>query len=314
MNVMGFELDCGMDALPEGLPKAIEQQRSQAFRSVSDGVPKNDYGLPVFILRPDLIPEDIESFSAEEKAQVLSGAAIDILYDEGFPTFTDGTAFWSQMPFEPVEAYDAFKIYLEMGEKSGARRIEDLFYDIAANEQQSSLALLNGNARKQIRDYYIYYNWAIRCKAYDLFRVAAYHKLRERRILSTTDQHFLQAEKLFGKLLGYFDKVDDDGDVAWLKELSPKVAIDMLDKLAKLQRTSIGLSAHGHAAGDSGSNVSKNADVEVVLRQIASGAQDPNARESDTNKTDLSVLLNDPETAMMAQELVIKVGEANRKD
>lgn len=296
-----------------GMGVSGAMSREDAFRQACQGTPTNDYGLPVFIYRPDLVPADIFQRSEDDRLGVLQSAMIDIIYDEGFPTFSDGTAFWSCMPFEPDDAYAAFKVYLEMGDKTGVRRLEDLYFDLDAMNGTSATSLLDGAARKAIKDNFVFYNWAARCKAYDLFRVAAHHKLRERRILSITDQHFLKAEALLGKLMSYFEKEDDDGNLKWLEELNPKVAMDMLDKLSKMQRTAVGLSAHGHSAGEGDGGRAANADVSVVLRQIAAGAQDPNAASQSSSEGDLSVLLNDPEMAGMAQELIIKVGEANRK-
>ena len=92
--------------------------------------------------------------------------------------------------------------------------------------------------------------------------------------------------------------------------MSTKVAIDMMDKLVRIQRMSLGLGSNGNGASEDGP---KNADVSVVLRQIAAQGADPAAGGVDDSNKDLSVLLNDPEMAGMAQELIIKVGEANRK-
>lgn len=280
--------------------------REAAFRQVTTAAPTNDYGLPVFIYRPDLVPQNINQLDESERMDILVGASIDIIYDEGFPTFVDGRAFWSQMEFEPDEAYYHFKAYLEQGDKQGIRRLEDLFY----MDGQEDAALVDGNSRAAIKEAFVYYNWVARSKAFDLFKVAAHHKLREKRILGITDQHFLKAESLLGKLDTYFQKTDDDGNLKWIEELNPKVALDFLDKLTRVQRTALGLGSHG-ISEDGG--LSKNADVSVTLRQLAAGAKDPNASTSTDNGADLSLLLSDPDTASMAQELIIKVGEAARK-
>lgn len=301
------------------IPSMEIRDRVDAFKSVTLQAPTNDYGLPLYIYRPDLIQTNIDALPAAEKAQVLEAASVDVVYDEGFPAFLDGAAFWSRMDFEPDDAYYAFSIYLEMGDRKGARRLEDLYYELAnsaSSENQthfSQAALLDGNARRRIKESFVFYNWGIRCKAYDLFKVAAHHKLRERRIVSTTDRHFLQAEKLMGKVETYFEKVDDEtGDLAWLTDLKATDAINILDKLVKIQRTSIGLSAHGLSGGEGG-NLSSNAETETILRQLATFAQDPNAEKNGSLTSDLSVLLNDPETAALAQELVIKVSESQRE-
>ena len=286
--------------------------REEVFRQVSTNAPNNEYGLPVFIYRPDLVPAEILEMNEDERAQILTTATIDVVYDEGYPTFTNGMAFWSQMDFEPGDAYDLFRAYLEMGTTYGARRLEDLFFDLHSGDQTPSVkaAINNGSLRKILKDCFTVYNWTSRCKAYDLFQVAAHHKLRERRIISTTDRHFLEAEKLFTKVMSYFnDTTPDEDGKTWIDKLDPKVAMDMIVKLSTMQRQSLGLSQHNPHTGD---DVSKHADVSVVLRQTAAAAQDPGAMASGANDGDLSVLLNDPALAGMAQELIIKVGEGKR--
>lgn len=306
----GSVVSAGAVASGAAVTANVPQTREDVFRQATASTPTNDFGLPIFVYRPDLLPEDLYTRTEDERLNILGSSTVDIIYDEGFPTFADGTAFWSRMNFEPDDSYERFKVYLEMGDKVGARRLEDLFFDLDAMGGSTAAALMDGNARKAIKDDFIYYNWAARCKAYDLFKVVAHHKLRERRILTTTDRHFLEAEKLLGRAVKYLDNIDWDSDES---DMNPKLALDILDKMAKLQRTSLGMSAHGHAAGEN-SDTAKNADVSVVLRQVAAGAQDPNAGSNQANQAgDLSVLLNDPEMAGMAQELIIKVGEANRK-
>lgn len=281
--------------------------RMDIFRISAGKTPTNDFGLPIYLLRPDLIPDDLMAYSEVDQAHIVQSAAVPILFDEGFPTFENGSSIWSRMEFEPDESFELFRKYLEQADKQGARRLEDLAFELG-----STSASIAGNIDQFLRtlkEYFTYYNWATRAKAHDMFRVAAFHKLRERRILTTTDKHYLDAEKLMSRLMNFFDKKDEEtGDYAWMKDLSAKTAIDMLDKLAKLQRVSIGLSAHGLSAGEQG-DAPKNADVEVVLRQLASNAQDPNARgRGAEGQADLQTLLSNPDLAGMAQELIIRVG------
>lgn len=280
--------------------------RIDSFRMLTQKTPTNDYGLPIYVLRADLIPDGIFDMDDIDRAQFVAAAGINIIYDEGFPTFDNGDALWSRMEFESDEAFALFKKYLDQAEKNGARRLEELAFEQTGTS--ADIAIHFDTYRKRLKEYFVYYNWAVRAKAFDMFRVAAYHKLREHRILSTTDKHFLEAEKILGLVVGYFGELSEEtGKPKWLDELTPKVALDMLDKLTKLQRVSIGLSAHGLSAGEA-TDTPKNADVEVVLRQIASGARDPNARANEAKGMGLEALLQNPELAGMAQELIIRVG------
>lgn len=270
--------------------------RVDVFRDVCKGIPQNEYGLPIFVYRPDLIPEDFFQLDDLDQASILGASSVELQYHEGFPTFDDGISFWGQMPHEPDQAYYMFCEYRNQVDTIGIRRIESLF-----DEPKQF-------ARGQLQEFHTNYFWSPRCKAFDLFRVAANMKLRERRIMTSTDQHFLKAEKLLGKLSEYFDKVDDDGNLEWIAEMGPKTAIDALDKLIKIQRTAAGLSAHGHAgSGKDSGGAPANASVEVALRTIAKASEDPNATDKDGSAgQDLALLLNDPDTAARAQELIVR--------
>ncbi|KKL46560.1 hypothetical protein LCGC14_2344340, partial [marine sediment metagenome] len=57
--------------------------------------------------------------------QVLQNAYTPLMYDEGFPTQPDGRPFWDRLEFEAVEAFEAFKVYLNQG-RAGARQVYDL--------------------------------------------------------------------------------------------------------------------------------------------------------------------------------------------
>lgn len=303
---------------PEPQLPAYNTQKShlEIFREISKAIPHNDYGLPKFIYRPDLIPDNLQSLSHHEQAQHLTAASVEILYHEGYPTFDNGLAVWNQMPTESEESYRLFVDYLNQGTTEGIRRLE-LLLDRSPHHPASAAAArpagstgANGDVLfsiQELNEFHTYYYWSMRSRAYDLFRVASDRKLRERRILATTDRHYLEAERLFTKVLAYFDRVNPETDeFEWIEELTPKVAIDMLEKLHKIQRVSVGLSAHGGVKPDE-NDVSPHAAAEVILRQIARQGSDPDAAGG-RGGTDLEMLLNDPESAAIAQELIIKVG------
>ncbi len=276
--------------------------RIQVFRSISSKVPLNDYGLPKLVYRPDLIPEDLFYKDDQEKAQLLDIASVEILYREGFPTFEDGASFWSQMPFEPDDSYFAFQKYMDLGNTQGVRRLEALYEQNSGEHVGNPLAL---------SEFFTYYTWGPRCKAFDLFSAAAYQKLRERRVQSTTNQHFLEAERLLTVVKGYFEKVSEEtGELEFLEELTPKVALDMLTKLVQIQRISLGIPAHGLSGGEAGV-APPNAEVSVVLKTIAKAGLDPEASQSNLGSYDIEMILGDPETATLAQQLIVQIGRSN---
>lgn len=271
--------------------------RLHTIQQINKSIPKNNYGMPAFIYRADLIPTDIDQLSGSEREEALVNATIDIQYTEGFPALPNGTPLWGQLPFEDTTAYDLFRQYMELAEKYGVRRLD----------------LLNADrpnfSRETLIEYHTYYYWAGRCKALDLFEVAAAQKMRERRILRTNDRHFLEADKILGKVLAYFNKLNEDGEPIWLKDLTPKTAMDMLDKLTKIQRVSLGMAAHGSSSGEDG-DAPRNAGIEMVLRTIA---QKSGETESQNTGNSLDLLLNDPESALIAQEMILKINAGGRK-
>ncbi len=271
-------------------------KRIKTFTSLSEGVPINEYGLPEYLYRADLVPSNLNELSNDEQERVLHSATIDLSYREGYPTLADGKPFWSRMEFEPQELYDAFDVYLNMASLYGVRGIEAL-----AREPGINLSM------QRLSEAFAYFYWAPRCKAFDLFRVAAYQKVRESRIMQTNDRHFLETERLLTNLKTYFNTLDDNGDVAWLADLTPGVAVTCLEKLAKLQRIALDLPAHGSSTPAEGS-LPPNAHLEVVMRTLAQRADGDLAESRTHATTDVDMLLDNPEAARLAQELIIKVG------
>ncbi len=271
-------------------------ERIKTFTILSEGVPLNEYGLPEFLYRADLVPSNLDGLPYEEQERILHSAAIDISYREGYPTLADGRPFWSRMEFEPLELYDAFDVYLNMASQYGVRGIEALTHEPAINLSMQRLS-----------EAFAYFYWAPRCKAYDLFRVAAYQKVREARIMQTNDRHFLETERLLTNLQKYFTEKDENGNPSWLADLTPGVAVTCLEKLAKLQRIALDLPAHGSSTPQEGA-LPPNAHLEVVLRSIAQKADGDLAEVRSRGGADIDMLLDNPEAARLAQELIIKVG------
>ncbi len=290
--------------------------RITTFREVCASIPMSDMGLPKFLYRCDLVPEDLFDMPVHEQAGLLGEASQEIHYREGFPAFSNGSAIWSQMEYEPDEGYLAFKQYLKLSEEFGIRRLEQLVenYSLGGDGSEipgSSISILD---QRSLVEFHTYYHWSSRSKAFDLFQLAAHQKLREKRILSTTNQHFLRAERILGQLLPYFEKIDDDGTPVFMKDMTAKTAVEIYEKLAKLQRISIGLPAHGLSDADKNSTAPSSS-VEVTLRQIARQGEDPSiAGQSTSAAESLDMLLNNPDTAAAAQELIISVNTDNQGD
>ena len=277
---------------------AEPRTRLQVIRDLTKTLPKNEFGMQTFFYRPDLIPEDFDDLSPRDKTDILNTATIPIQFREGFPALEDGTPIWGPLPYESQKDYSTFEKYLELANTAGVRRI-----DLLVNE-------LPGISRDTLMQLHTYHYWGLRSRALDLFQVAAAQKMRERRILSMSDRHFLEAEKLFGHVLKYFERTDEEGNPAFLRELSPKSAMDMVDKLYKMQRVAVGLPAHGHANGSDDGETPKNAGFEMVLRTIAKRSGDT-VQSNSQNVVDM--LSGDSEMAAMAQELIVRINSNGKE-
>lgn len=129
-------------------------------------------------------------------------------------------------------------------------------------------------------------------------------KLREQRMLSCEDDHFKESQKLFNRLTALSESVE------WDYLLSdPKQFVDVLEKVVKLQRLSIGLAL---TAQPQSSKVPNNQttliteSVEMTLKRAAEARQSPETTHQ-RDGFNVKELLSNPEALATAQELVIRM-------
>ena len=310
--------------MANGLGHAAER-----MRALQQKIPLNDYGLPEGIYRPDLLDltrapsehqrtpstidgatgiavEDIQIGSASGTELYTKGelrnAFVPLAYTEGFPTMPDGRTFWMQFDFEPPQLHSAFQVYLGQPANGGegARSLPALHATICIQPEHE------GISPEVIMHWYHMYYWTWRAKAYDLFKQAALRKQIEQRAIDTQDDHFLMASRMMQRLQLYFEQTDDDGTSEFWDLMTPKVAIDLMKTIIQVQRISSGLPATGPASAAQQADAGNS--FEVILRGLAKQTQvkEEIGLESQ-NAENLSALLSDPETAEMAQELVIRM-------
>lgn len=276
--------------------------RMEVFRRLVDDIPRNDYELPQYLYAPAYISEDFFELEYEAQVSILNCAVVRITYDEGFPAFNGGTPIWSQMPEEPDSMYEAFQAYIKQTETLAIRQLAAVTHHL--------------HGMPDLQQGHLYYSWAARSRAFDLYHIAAHQKMRERRILSTNDQVFLKAESLLKGLDVYFNMPGDEegtedeegnivqGSLRWLEELTPAVALKFMETLNKVQRMSLGLSASGQER--TSEDAPKNADIGVLLQTLAAGGLNSNATSDEEVRTSVETLLSDPATAELAQRLLVQ--------
>lgn len=235
----------------------------------------------------------------------LVNAYVPLNYEEGFPALPNGQTYWDRFDFEPHDAYACFQAYLQMPSVcGGTRSVRDLPAIMVNNEL---LEVPAGTALEEyihrFKNYMQVYGWALRARAFDLYRAAAYRKQMEHRAMDLQDSHFGSSSRLMHRLLRYMESEEDFWDM-----LTPKVGIDMFKTLAQIQRVSTGLPANAPASAASEEKTGEP--FEMILRTLAQkgrSEEDLVGGEADNRLT--SRILENEETTQIAQELILRLGQ-----
>lgn len=255
--------------------------RADLIKELAKHIPTNEFGLPIYIYRADLL--DVSTIISSMKRgdatfvdEMLSAAVVHIWYTQGFPTLKDETPLWGKLDYEAKESYDAFLAYAE---QVGVRNLQ----------------ACTAWPPEQLQEWFYLNFWMVRARALDIFKAAHHARLREHRIMSLEGNHFVEGERIFKRLVRAIEGKSDSE----LKELEIDKLINALEKVTKIQRASVGL---GSTPGVKGAEIPKATSVEVTLREAANYEAKP--LESDEFD---ATLLADPEIIRQAQELIIKV-------
>jgi hypothetical protein len=287
-NSIGSESESESEFRPATDPKSERivlpesTSRGDAVYHLAQKVPSNEFGLPLWFYRSDLLPpvDQLTGYGVDAAAEGL-------FYHDGYPVTQYGTSFWNQLPHEPYDTFNAFMKFLDQAQELGIRQLDLLS------------AQMEGTSLEQLQQFYREFYWSARARAYDLFIVAAERKKREYRIRGMEDDHFSRSAKLLDDLLAKFQNKD------WVGELNAKEAVEVLESLVKIQRLSVGLTGQ-HASSNAGTPNQPGASGEFILRQITKGVTLGNGGDNPFGQK-LEQLLQDPESGMMLQELILRV-------
>lgn len=307
---------------------------AQRVREAAKKIPVNALGLLEGIYRPDLLPETIQAthkagvdtleasegttapttavtiidpsgkeFAVQsEYDKELRNAYVPMDYEEGYPTL-DGKPFWSQLLFEPSDAFQCFQLYLSQAKDiksaKGIRQIHLLLEEQTIRLQKITL--------EQLHDFYHTYYWAARAKAYDIFNTAHGRRVRELRALEVEDDHFTFASRIMDMCKMYLS----DNEEELVETLTPKAFIDLLKTAVQMQRISVHLPANGPSGKDE-SQVGGS--MELIMRTVAqqmNGGQLQSANAMNEAKQGttgrMEQIKANPEMLKMAQELIIRM-------
>lgn len=255
-----------------------------AIKHLLKGIPQNEFGLPAFFYRSDLLPYDLGHFEQSD----AEAAIVDLDYSDGLPTYNGGHLFWEKLPHESQTDFLAFQRYVEMADTIGIRTTH-----ILAKEQGLELGHIEALATL--------FFWRPRARAYDLFYIAANRKLRERRSRTLEDQHFLMAENIL-------NTIKDEINTEKFGELTLKEQLDCVRQLMNMMRISSGLPQNGNA-GAVPYNPDAAKDTKNLMEDITKGVQ-----QGDNGLGlggGLAELLKDPNFAFEAQKIVLRVRHQN---
>jgi len=278
-------------------------------------IPQNEFALPIYYYRADMLntPYIIDIIASIQPTPILlddnsttttsfvpvkrepedirnlvnhvDAALTPLYYIDGIPTQETGRYFWECLPHEPQRCHDAFLKFLEI---PGIRKFSDVM----------------GYNPLDLREWYYVYYWAIRAKAFDLYKVAHHQRMRLQRMLSIEDNHFKIAAGLLAKLENYLGDVVLDED-----NITPEKAVNIMEKLVKIQRISVGLPANGESKESLNTQQRELVPTNVVMQQITQN----NIQTNITSGEEIDILLEQPEAVEAAQDLIIKMQKLSRE-
>jgi hypothetical protein len=302
------------------------------FEQLTRNLPLNDFGLPDYIYRTDLIDIeavkeaiDIIKLSAKGPQQAKPSNTIG-----GVVLKSAGSKLAGKLEEKHEEKKDELKAKTDLALKMLAAAQVRLDYHegfptlpdgmpmwgtLPAEPMEAYHAFteymeLPGNRHVHLLTTYpledllqwihMYY-WQFRCKSFDLFRVAHAQKLRQKRLLNSEDNHYVIADKMIKALQPALDGISEDD----LMALAPAEKILLMEKAIKLQRLALGLPMNG---GPTPEDARKVIPQHVLIQQINQPGVITTAKDGVDS---YSALHDDPDMLEKAQELILHMNGAD---
>lgn len=266
--------------------------RGETIRHLSNQIPSNEYGLPLFYLRSDMLDwTQIEAYGHVSQDQLEASAEV-LTYDDGYPCISSGSPFWAQLKHESHADHLLFKSFLDLAQTEGIRLLD-------------TLATVESVPLDRIRELALEYYWSARARAYDLFVVAAEAKRREHRIRKTENEHFTVAGGILDTII---KRINDNPKL--IEDMQGPELFDLFEKMVKVQRLSLGLTG-ANASTNNSMPMNPGATVEVLLRTLTKDSG-LSGEAQDNFQQRLALLMGDEDAALKAQELVIRATTGNQ--
>lgn len=292
--------------IPQGSALLDPKTKGEVFKSINSSIPLNNFHLPDYIYRADLIGTDLLQLTQKDRALILDSASIPISFEHGYPAIYETQPFWEQLPCEDADAYSSFIQFLELPAKTLSENPIRLL---------PMIATVTGNSLEDVTEWCHIYYWHWRARAYDLFLIACHRKQREQRIMTIEGNHFRQADILLDKITT-IATIKLDRELRDLKddeeaetETKLRDLISMAKDLMGIQRVSLGLPSAGPAAADVKDTQPRHSTVTDTFRYIANEGAGEQATSSRTVEVDQ--LLASPDDLSTIQELMVRLQRPN---
>jgi hypothetical protein len=284
------------------------KDRTTLIEQLNKSIPRNEYNLPLYLYRADMLDYTLfQTLPSSEDAgflqELLSSATVNISYTQGFPSFLNALPIWAKLDWEPETAYIAFTEYLE---QQGVRSLHKM------HGSSTHLSTVRASP-KDLYDQFTQFYWGVRARAFDLYQAAHAQRARIDRVMSTQDNHYELSSNLLKKVVSRINSLEEDD---WL-EVGPKEAIDMVDKLTKIQRISVGLPATGPlpskeqapAVQSTEQQMLRLANSELSAEQIEQQLLDQAAAAANdaASSEEIDLLRDRPDLVDEAQGLILKL-------
>lgn len=207
------------------------------------GLPTNAENIPMSYIDPTaLAPTLLEVQSPDDVAnETIQTATIPIEFDEGFPAVA-GVPFWERLDGEAIPYYKLFKEYREMKYLSTTRSI-------------SKLSDSCGMSGKQLNALSKAYHWQVRAKAYDKFKAYERALEKEQEQEKLQSKHAKISNQLLDQAVDYLERHPE--------QLSPKIALQMVEMAMKSGRISVGLNGDKPGVAGSSGSASKTPSINI---------------------------------------------------
>lgn len=311
---------------------ATIRSRADLVGQLAKRLPLNEYSLPQYLYRPDMLDTDTVIEVLQEYYQAKRR--------EGTIAYDDTTTTMLSFPPEKAAVRPA-----GMSDEQLNERIADVVEILTAAQlpvyyDEGFPALGNGQAIWQqfdfepadaynafvlyigqegvrqtskiegydpslLRDYFNMYFWPIRARALEYFRTVSHQKSKIGRMMTSEEKHYRFAEKIMAKVVKYLEDVDFNDN-----NITPDKAVAMFEKLVKVQRISVGLPANGESKENTG--VRSVQPVNVIMQQVTrTSAEQVGDDVSDIVEAE-EILMQDAETVELAQQLIVNMQDQKR--